>query len=298
MITIPDGQAVGPTGNTGIWVPGAVLVGGGTSSPPITGPIDLTAPTLDPRVTFSGPAHFHWSETGVMLESAANTWPLEYQNGIAVGRHEPEPQATNYQLMSRGDVAVSAPDVGPWISLGLTLSAGIGPDGGDIGMTTTDCDLYAIYDATAGAFIVPQTKPPALDEWSRIVVPFSVGVESQIRTYSARESATKYLYGLCEPIPSGDCVVSLYRRENTELLTGLVQVETGTLATSPIITADAVSTRPASSVTINTGSASTITVRYSNGESDTYSTPGDSFTLPAAQRNWSERYITEIEMTQ
>jgi len=292
----PDTAIMAST--TGLITPDTALIGGNASGGGSSVVIDLTAPTLDPRISFSGPTHFYWSENGVMLESAENSWPLEYQNGAAAGRHEPEPEATNYQLMSRGDLAVQSPVVGPWISLGLTLSTGVGPDGGDIGMTTTDCDLYAIYDATAGAFIVPQTKPAPLDEWSRIVVPFSVGVESQIRTYTARASTTKYLYGLCEPVPAGGCVVSFYRRENTDLLTGLVQVEAGPLATSPIITGDAISTRPASSVTINTGSASTITVRYSNGESDAYSTPGDSFTLPAAQRNWSERYITEIEMTQ
>ncbi|WP_407224618.1 hypothetical protein [Enterobacter hormaechei] len=58
--------------------------------------IDLTSSALDYRVSFSCASnHAYYSADGTIQFAAPDVWPLEYRNGVAVGRHEPEPQRTN-----------------------------------------------------------------------------------------------------------------------------------------------------------------------------------------------------------
>ncbi len=54
---------------------------------PVPDDIDLLAVTLDPRITYTGPAHWYIAADGTLKQSAANEWPLEYAGGVVAGRH-------------------------------------------------------------------------------------------------------------------------------------------------------------------------------------------------------------------
>lgn len=290
MLTMQSAPVIGSTKRSGIWIPGVLTIGGGKR----LDSINLLSSVLDPRITFTGPPHFYWTADNVLVTSDENVWPLEYRNGLVVGRHEPEPSATNYQRLMRGNVATSSA-TGAWRTT-LPLGTGIGPDGGNIGEVSSSYDLYAVYNATNSSWILEQTTPEVIpDFWNRIVVPFTLTAAAQIRTYTARKDSSTYLLALSERLQPGDFVTSFYRQHgSTSILTGFVQVETGSLATSPIITNDDTASRAASSVVVDTSAVQSITVRYSDGTSDDYNTPDDTFSLPFAQKNWSERYIQEI----
>ena len=93
MITIPNTPMIGGK-RRGIWTPGAVTIGrvkAGSQNVVI----DLTTTQLDSRLTYTGPAHSYLGSDEKLSTSAENEWPIEYVNGVAVGRHEPEPAATN-----------------------------------------------------------------------------------------------------------------------------------------------------------------------------------------------------------
>ena len=286
-------------GPGGLWVPGATVLG----LHPLAGGeaviIDMTTPTLDSRITYNGPAHYYWSEDGMLALGSSNEWQLEYRDGVAVGRHEPEPAATNYQVLSRGDTASQVPTTNAWRYLGITFSQAAGPDGNGIGAVNSGNENYGIYNDTAGEWIIPETTPPQVAGWQILTSAFSLAFAAQVRTYTARNGTGSYLYGVSSELPAGDYTMSMFRKYSgvvSGFATGWVQIESGSVATSPIITTDSPGTRSASAVTVDTSSVSSILVRYSNGESDTYQTPAASFTLPVLSRNWSERYITEIEM--
>ncbi|WP_425133774.1 hypothetical protein, partial [Enterobacter hormaechei] len=58
--------------------------------------IDLTSSALDYRVSFSCASnHAYYSADGTIQFAAPDVWPLEYRDGVAVGRHEPEVQSDN-----------------------------------------------------------------------------------------------------------------------------------------------------------------------------------------------------------
>ncbi len=82
----------------GIFIPGAVVLGRtGNSGSADLSDIDLTSEKLDPRLKYQCASHhaFHAAD-GTIQFAEPNAWPLEYRDGMPVGRHEPEPQATNY----------------------------------------------------------------------------------------------------------------------------------------------------------------------------------------------------------
>lgn len=254
--------------------------------------LDLTADDLDDRVTFTGPEHYYWNADGELTMSSANEWPLEYADGVAVGRHEPEKAATNFQTYGRADTAVS----GVIVTSGAAYTSGTGPDGGTIGSTDTGETYYAVYDSVAGTWIFSQTDGYGPDDWTRYSTTFNG--TSAIRTYIARKGTGNYLYAATSGLDEDTTYITSHFRKlgTSELLTGLVQVEEGNVTTSPIITSDAVASREASSVVIDMTGYNSVVVTFSDGSIEAGVATDGEFALPLASLNWGDRYIVQIEL--
>lgn len=106
----------------GLDIPGATVIGniadsaGGGETPGTDfSDVDLAAEALDSRITYSraGSLNF-WGKKGLLQRAKADVWPLEYQSGVAAGRHEPEPQATNLLAYSSNFNA--------WTKSGITVT--------------------------------------------------------------------------------------------------------------------------------------------------------------------------------
>lgn len=299
MITSPDAQTVGNiAGNAFVASAGWVTIGSGTD----LSDIDLTAATLDARVRFAcDSARLYWAADGTLQTAAADVWPLEYDasTGKAVGRTPPEPQATNWQLECRASNVAKTGGVGNFFSdTGTTVLTGTGPDGGDIGeVSSTAFYLYAEYNATAAAWLVSATGSVPGAAWERIELPFTLTAAANVRTYNARAGSTSYVYGLtASAIPAGNAVASFFRRlDGSSILTGLVQVETGSYATSPVITDTSAVTRAQAFAYVLTQNARGMIVTYSDGTSESFTFSGEyQYPLPNPSAHWGARYITKI----
>jgi len=301
MITPDNAATVGNvTGNAFLAMPGLVTIGSGYD----LSDIDLTTETLDERVRFAcDSARLYWAADGTLKTAAANVWPLEYSAGTgkAVGRTLPEPQATNYQLSSRGNVAQSVtvnPSAAFVTDVGTSVTTAVGPDGGGIGEAPVTFTLYGVYNATAGAWLVNATGVAPGSAWERIALPFTLTAAGVLRTYNARASSSSYVYGLTpNAIPAGACVASFFRRLDgtTGVISGFVQIEAGSYATSPIITGTTAVTRAAAFAYVLTQGAKGITVTYSDGTSESFTFSGEyQYPLPNPSAHWGARYITKV----
>lgn len=280
----------------------------GTTKKPLPSPIDLTAAVLDSRVTYTGPAHFYWAKSGLLVQSAANEWPLEYRNGVAVGRTEPEPQITNWQVQSRGTVIGT--NVVQSSNSPMTVATGLGPDGGDIAsMPFIATTGYAVSQDTGSIDHVPVTAYGSKvgTDWNRLVFDITQTVNSRLRTWLARDTAsgTPSLYlTQTNALTARGWVFSWFVKKHptdaTRFLTGFGQLEREDYpwATSPVVNAASTTVRAASAVTVAPGTNATgIRVYFTDGTTADYtfadaSTP---ITLSLLGANWGTRYITKIE---
>ncbi|YCH28976.1 hypothetical protein M1D48_12245 [Erwinia sp. D4-22] len=298
MITTPNVPVIGANSFSGIWTPEAVTVGRVKAAQQNV-VIDLTASQLDSRLTYSGPTHSYMGADGKLRTSAEDEWPLEYANGIAVGRHEPEPAAVNYVpgveygKISRGGTSDD------W-NYGSAATPVIAPsDFGPAAATTTVTGtLTAVYSEGTSSFIAAAQDGGSPAIWKRITRTFTNTSSALLRWYVSRVDANDYLFARCSSVPAGQYVASVYRKvTDTGLLSAAAQLETGSLATSPVISAAGVQgTRSASSVTVQTTGFSSLLLHFSDGTTSTHPVTGDTFTLPTATKNWAERYIQRIEM--
>ncbi|WP_158780611.1 hypothetical protein [Pantoea sp. BAV 3049] len=216
-----------------------------------------------------------------------------------LGRHEPEPAATNLQPQSRATM------LGDYIKTSgidsLQVSQNGGPDGGAIALAPIECDVYAFSQDIGGAYLYPPTAYNLTPGWQRIVFTVTSTARSALRLWLGRNSVTgtPAFWGTQGYLNAGTYTASFYVRSNDDstFRVGFAQIEAGELATSPIVTTDAQASLPAASAVVDTQVASSMTVHYNNGESDTYATPDDTFTIPPAQRNWGVRYMRRIEFS-
>ncbi|QDH49642.1 hypothetical protein KYLE_21 [Pantoea phage Kyle] len=242
-----------------------------------------------------------------MKTSATNQWPVEYRNGVAVGRHQPEPASTNYQPSGRGNVASAYVVVGT--GAGFAADATGGPDGGAIGTVNTDGANYLISQDVNGIVMAPYTAYDANPAWQRKVAKYTSQNLSRIRhRLSNPNEANFYLYltqNSSYPsgwLAAGDWTSSwFYQTINNRLKLGMLQIEPGKLATSPFIIEDASLTkvRAASSATVTkVADATGVKFNFSDGSSKTASFgSSNSVTVPLADADWGVKYITTIEYT-
>lgn len=290
-------------------IPGEPGLGGAFTIGATTGgmsPINMQAANLDPRVQYTGPAHYYWAQGGGISKSADNVWPLEYRNGVLMGRHEPEPASTNYQVRNRAN-AESA-NVVKSANLNWVIDPTAGPDGGSAARVPVMMDSYLVSQDNGGDQLVPLTMYSLTNAWTRLQFSITNTQASRIRTWLGRTSTSQdgspFLY-LTQGgnLAIRNWVFSWFARNNSDGTTftpTLVQVEydNAPYATSPIINeAGDVGTRAASNVVVTKqGDATGIVVYFSDGSNQAYSFgAASSVTLDKAKSHWGTRYITRIE---
>jgi len=257
--------------------------------------INLLAENLDSRVEFKcASPRFYWNKDGELSIAAADEWPLEYSGGVAIGRHEPEPAAINYQ----GHSLTPLSGTGYTLSQNANMSEMDGPAG-----TVTTFDIgwvnIGLYSNTTSEWLVPTHTNTLSTTFTRSIMNTEVSMESSMRIYVARLDGSNYCYGLAASIPAGDVTASFFRARDPDSRIGvtLIQIESGKIATSPILTeAGATGTRQESSVTVNTSGVTSLTAYYSDGTSVNYSVSGSTYSLPLSEHNWGERYLQYLEL--
>ena len=264
--------------------------------------IDLLADVLDPRLTYTRAGNLmYWANDGTLKQAAANVWPIEYVDGRKAGRHQPEPEATNYQVYGRA--IAPADDTHVVRTTPMDPAAAGAPDGGAIARLPLDCDAYGFSQDIGGADLWPITLYTGhTAKWQRVVMPVTSTNSSRLRTWMGRNKAngppvvylTQGAY-----MSANDWTASYFHKayDDTSFLGGLVQLERGKVATSPIITeGNATVARSAAALTIATMGARGCRVVFSNGDVEPYwFAAGATFTLPTSARNWAERYMARIE---
>jgi len=265
-------------------------------------PIDLTSPTLDSRVTYSGPSHTYYDSGSNLATSNENEWPLEFLNGVAIGRHEPEPEAKNYAIDS-GVSDIRGPGVdGSWMfSTGtiVTIAASVVSQFPVI-QTETQKVFVSLFNVNDGVFLVPMVDPGTGPDWERVVEPFINDTQSDLRWYTQRETASSYLYEKCLNVPVGNCVASVFRRlTDNNMQATAPQVEMGTVPTSPIFNGTTEQNiRSASSVVVNNpGVAKGIMIHYSDNTQTTITFTNNQAVIPLSSQAWATRYIQQITFT-
>lgn len=290
----------------GVRAEGTAQIGEGTVSAVID-TIDLTTASADSRLTYAGPAHYYWAQDGTLKQSAANVWPLEYRNGVAVGRHEPEPLVNSWQAYNRGNVMNGTNGIENPAGT-MTNGAGLAPDGGDIGTFPLSAANYLISQDSGSIDHVPQTPYGAdlSNQWKRFVFPVRQTQLSRLRTWLARNTAGDVYAYLTQTgqFTARDWVFSWFAKkhptDSARYLAGVVMIERENYpyATSPIFTADnAQNQRPASSVQVQAiNGAVAVRVYFTDGTTKDYPFNGaQSVTLDPVSSHWGTRYITKIE---
>jgi len=262
--------------------------------------INFTSPVLDPRIIYNGPPHMYFAQDGTLKMSAANEFPLEYRNGVAVGRHEPEKESTNLmrgnQYESMGPASQSTAD---WTYGGQVATAADSALGFKEALTNPFGLLTGIFNEQTNAFIAAVQDSGAPTDWEIIRRPATNPAVSLLRWYVARVSSTDYLYGRANAVPVGQLVASVIRKADaTNVHSVLAQLEMGTISTSPIVTPlNNSATRAASTLEIKTNNAPRIIIHYSDGTVSPISNPGPIYTFPVSTMNWGARYITKVEFS-
>lgn len=306
MSRLPNIIAFGDVGRRGLFVPGMRVYGaqaGGTE--PDTGPIDMTTERLDPRISYlCESSHAYIGADGLIHYAAPNEWPLEYRNGVAVGRHEPEPMRTNYLKNS----ALASSSYWPAYQSTITPGAVTAPDGSLTALITnntagTGHGVYQLSNIANPATTFPVTASCFAKTASSCQLYLErSGVLS--RSFTAQEGwqyGVQHVDGTKITPPYLGTLVFYSTAESvagdTYSAWGL-QVETGECSTSPIITASTTVTRAAGFVPVLRQGANGLRVIYDVGDPDIHVFPddGDSvFYLPYARYDWGYRLITEIQ---
>lgn len=266
--------------------------------PPFNAVIDFTAATLDPRVSYTGPAHSYIGADGAIKQSAANAWPLEYVDGVVAGRHEPEKASTNYMPSTNFESLGGVGSNKDWIYAGTVTSedSTLGVKALLAGATSV---LTGVYSEATGNFIAAAEAGPTPAKWTLIKRTFNNARAAVLRWYPARLDSTVYLYGRTASVPVGDMVASVMRMVTANnVQSAITQVEPGSIVTSPIINGEGVSgSRAAASAVINEPLATGATVTFSDGTTTTLTASSGKIAIPIATLDWRKRFIKQIELT-
>jgi hypothetical protein len=260
--------------------------------------VDLTAARIDRRVKFQCASHraYHAAD-GTIQFAEPDVWPLEYVNGVPVGRHEPEPQATNYRLGSRAPGATL-------YRLKKTGTDVISPAGVPeaieyvTAQTSTPVIAALLYDLT-----LPESGPVTVSAIGRngtAELTVRKNGDSVAVGFTDSEFSRAVLLSDYDATATRNRYAVYFPRDNGA--TGYIwhmQIETGDIATSPIMTTTSAVTRAAAFATVTNpgGQATAIRVHYSDGTTDEYDfgANGSDIQLPQSATNWGTRYITRIQ---
>ncbi|QCT21771.1 hypothetical protein FEM41_19990 [Jejubacter calystegiae] len=316
----------------GLYIPSAPVLGNisaGAGGGADLSDIDLTAQTLDSRIKYQCASnHAYYAADGTIQFAEPDIWPLEYRDGVVVGRHEPERQATN--------LLTHATNFGEWRAANSSV-------------TNSDEMLFAnehaqFVTATATATYTRVYQTPALAAGDCV---FTLYVKPGTTSYlhatledSTRQNSSHFYADLIDktggiisavgslpvvvavrefvdgwfivtataslPVSSSYFVYfgaahtakSVAATAGDSIVVGFAQVEQSAIMTSPIHTDSASTTRAAAfaSVRIYPG-LSGLRITYTDGTTDTVTLPaeaGDWYQLPAPALPWSTRYIRRI----
>lgn len=309
-VLIYDGD-VGATNMRAImnWLRNTVGVEAGIWSVPKIADIDMKDSTLDSRVTYTGPVHAYMQQTGVIGYTTANQYPLEYRNGVAVGRSLPEPASINVTTDTyMANLATTSPGTQEWGVSGWSLASMTvipGVDGGN-GRLAPDVNatLFGVYqDGGTAKWLVEETVVPDsinFGQWTRYSYSATPDASGRVRWYVARLSSTAHLIDRYNTATAGTkYYFSVFQdRSRTDGIgVSFGQIEVSEHATSPIRNQDNGGNRVASSVKVDTQGAKRLQLIFSDGSSSTYTHPSNPFTLPLADFDWGKKYLTKISFS-
>lgn len=314
---------------SGIVIPGANVI----TLPPgewvDLSDIDLTSSALDYRVSFSCASnHAYYSADGTIQFAAPDVWPLEYRNGVAVGRHEPEPQDTNLLIWSSSFNA--------WTKAGITVTKNAAPD---ISGGNTAQMLTASATSYSRVFVSPQLS--AGNNTLTLIVragstPYlhgtfeDIGTTNTMRFYanmttletsvvvvrgiiSGEMTARKLVGGwvmltLHAVLPADSGYYVFFGPSNVlggvsamvgdTIYAAFTQLERGPVATSLIATNGAAATRAAAFAWVkNPGlMAAAARIYYTDGTTHDIALNGaERGSIPQSTKDWGKRYIQRIE---
>ena len=333
---IPDVTELGASSDSfpsGIVIPGANVM----TLPPgewvDLSDIDLTSSALDYRVSFSCASnHAYYSADGTIQFAAPDVWPLEYRNGVAVGRHEPEVQATNtYYTRGVGAVRAAISNSAERIlntpTFRLTESNLEGPHYAACPQKVTAGKKYSFSgfiqktEKSRGYAFVILAHQLIVDAQILSVINISdasvsfTGISDGLTTtaefispgvirFSGTVIATKsvkspsyiiYMGPSTSITPGGETYVgdSSYSLEFATL-----QLEDNPCSTSPIIASSAAATRSKAFANIKNPSriATSVRLHYSDATTKQIDFGGaEEVEIPASTTDWGKRYIQRIE---
>lgn len=295
--------------------------------------IDLTSSALDYRVSFSCASnHAYYSADGTIQFAAPDVWPLEYRDGMPVGRHEPEQQATNYVMHSANMVPDSFSG-SPVIAPGAVVA---GVQMYDVTLdTAAGGDRFLQYDTkfstpnaqiTTSFYVAGSGSDPAITATNRVMV------FGNVAPYLDRRSLLNLSTGVATPFAGQESIIDgtraisrdgLYRfsitlttqspvvvvkprvmllgdsAKNVTGQIGFLQMESGQVMSSPVLTTGGAVTRAAAFASVKNpgGQATSIRLSYSDGTTADIECPADGSDtqLPQAAVEWGSRYITRIQ---
>ncbi|MEO3293101.1 hypothetical protein ABHD31_08100 [Enterobacter cloacae] len=306
----------------GLYVPGAVIIGnigsnsGGSAD---LSDIDLTLSSLDPRLSYQCVSHHaYYAADGTIQFAEPDVWPLEYRNGLVVGRHDPEPQRTNLFTYSDNLSAT------PWIRNGdvvdVTKSGPPAPYGTaafavEVG-EQVNSGVFIRSPMVAGEVYTISLAGHADDVRTMLIGDSYLGYQSVRVNFNQRTStlSSPFVYRFSDvndewvryavsgaATNSGTPGFIIY---SAEALAGtysaaMIQHEAGAFVTSPIITEGTSATRAAAFASVKNpgGLATSIRVTYSDSTTVNIDFPagGADVQLPQSAVDWGTRYIQRIE---
>ncbi|EPB2022104.1 hypothetical protein ACRB90_004713 [Escherichia coli] len=297
-VTVPSAIILGGEVSGGVLVPGMLVIGGKVNH----SPVDLLQPELDPRIRFAcASEHAYYAESGKICFAAPDEWPLEFRDGVAVGRHEPEPERTNYTLYTRTPGNMRRAVSGGTFSFSDVdkASDGVLPSA----RFTFDTPQASNYSLTGGrkesrGFDGEVTYSCFVQaEQGDIMTFYADGSDYLALTVTSdNERKIMRMTGTVDTLRY--CWLGLRGISGrlVAILSGC-QSEHGSTATSPILTDNTPVTRAVASVTLDTQGASGCRIHFSNGDTEEHRFPDGAteFSLPLASRDWGERYMQRIE---
>ncbi|WP_408949756.1 hypothetical protein, partial [Limnobaculum xujianqingii] len=174
---------LGTQSGMGLIIPNAQVLGIAARKPDLS-PIDLTTEVLDRRLRFMcASSHAYKGKDGLIHFAGPDECPLEFINGVAVGRHEPEPQRTN---LIKNNTTIVTPMVGNYCTIVespvITPAGTVMPLGAKYYNTNVGSGLYCrTYDpldvnAVASGFSIVPVSSRAFIE--RITTPDYAYIEN------------------------------------------------------------------------------------------------------------------------
>ncbi|WP_209445936.1 phage head spike fiber domain-containing protein [Enterobacter genomosp. S] len=288
----------------GLIIPGSLVLGnmpdsGGGND---LSDIDLTSETLDPRLKFQCVSqHAYYASDGSIKFAAPDIWPLEYRDGVAVGRHEPEPQSTNYMLnTATPELLKTALSRGGTISARRLAQSGLPTAEYTFYTPSALSECYSLIGGQGGQGEGDSVYSVFVrtDQENKQIVMYADSAVEHPR-YPITSSLTRLVLKKTATGAHGFSWLGLRSLADTLIASvSGYQVEKGTFVTSPIVTGATAATRAAAFVFIKNpgGIATSCRVHYSDGTTSTLDFAGaEEVQLAQAAADWGARYIQRIE---